>query len=295
MGFVRLTRPVNVVICGCSVVCGGILRGKPFDRLDDIITFFLQPGYGNQGWMLRLLAGAISASLILAAGNAFNDVRDIHCDRINAPDRPIPIGAVSTSSAVIFSGILALSGLFLSLVLGTAGFAIALSAVLMLAMYDIKLKSVPLAGNIVVAALGGLAFVYGGLAGQSVFRALLPAFFAFFLHAGRELVKDAADVRGDSLAGITTAATAWGKRTACALASAVLLMLAALVVVPFVLGYFGKTYFIIIALGVLPVLLYASLSPFHDISEKNLRWISLLLKLDMPVGIMAVIVGFQGW
>ena len=294
-GLVRLVRPVNALICGLSVICGGVLGGKPFERFGEIfsLVFSLQ-NITLQSWELRTLSSAVSASLILAAGNAFNDVRDMQCDTINAPDRPIPSGAVTTACATFFAMILAFAGLIFSLPLGIPGVTVAFCAVVILAAYDIKLKGIPLAGNIAVAGLGGLAFVYGGIAGSSVERALLPGVFAVLFHLGRELIKDAADVQGDLSTGIQTAATARGKESACLIASTVLMVLAVISVVPFTFGFFGFAYFLVIVLGVWPVLLYASISSLRDPSEKNLRSISSLLKMDMPVGIIAILVGFQG-
>ncbi len=294
-GLIQLARPVNALICGLSVICGGILGGKPLDRFGEIFPLVFSPrDLTLQSWELRTLSAAVSAALILAAGNAFNDVRDMQCDTINAPYRPIPSGVVTTASATFFAMILAFTGLIFSLPLGIPGVAVAFCAVVILAAYDIKLKGIPLIGNIAVAGLGGLAFVYGGIAGSSVGRALLPGVFAVLFHLGRELIKDAADVQGDLTSGIQTAATAWGKESACLIASTVLMVLAVISVAPFTFGFFGFVYFIVIVLGVWPVLLYASIYSLRDPSEKNLRSISLLLKIDMPVGIIAILVGFQG-
>jgi len=295
-GLLHLARPVNMLICGLSVVCGGILGGKPLERFGEIVSFFSSTiPVGIQSRELRILSAAVSAALILAAGNALNDVCDLSCDRINAPHRPIPSGIVSPAGAAAFAVILAFSGLLLSLPLGIHGITVALVAVSVLVAYDMKLKGIPLAGNIAVAGLGGLGFVYGGIAGDSAGRALTPALFAFFFHLGRELVKDAADVQGDYSTGIHTAATMWGKGTACRLAAAVLMVLAVISVSPFTFGFFGFAYFVIIALGVWPVLLYASVSSLRNPSERNLRRISGILKMDMPVGIVAILVGYQGW
>ena len=293
-GFFLITRPVNVLICGLSVVCGGVICGKPFERFESFISYFFQSNLHFQSWELRTLSAAVSASMILAAGNVFNDICDRRCDSINSPHRPIPAGIITPFSAAIFALFLSLAGLSLSFKLGIPGIAVALCAITLLAAYDVKLKSIPLIGNITVAVLGGLAFIYGGIAGYSIKRAILPAIFAALFHLGRELVKDAADVRGDFSSGIHTAATAWGKETACMIAAAVLMVLTVITVSPFTFGYFGIVYFLVIALGVWPVLVYASISSLKNTSEKNLRRISQLLKIDMPAGIIAILVGFQG-
>ncbi|MCK4824074.1 UbiA family prenyltransferase, partial [bacterium] len=102
-GLIQLARPTNTLICGLSVVCGSILGGAPLDRIRDFISFFYYQTNSNlQSWELRTLSGAVSASLILAAGNAFNDVRDLQSDRINTPHRPIPSGLITSFGATIF-------------------------------------------------------------------------------------------------------------------------------------------------------------------------------------------------
>ncbi len=267
-GFIQLTRPVNTIICALSVFCGGIIGGKPLDYVNEFATGFR---YGEMPlWAVRVCFAALSASFILAAGNAFNDVRDLPCDRINAPKRPIPSGMVSTYAATIFAVILASAGIVLSIPLGLPGITIALFAVVMLAAYDIKLKSVPLLGNTVVACLGGLAFIYGGIAGGSGSRSLLLAVFATLLHLGRELIKDSSDIQGDSIAGIKTAATTWGASFTCRLAALVLVVLAAATAIPLISGYFGLVYITIIVMGVWPALIYSIIISLKSTSAINL-------------------------
>jgi len=233
--------------------------------------------------------------LILAAGNVLNDIRDVAADRINAPHRPLPSCAVTRTGAKVYYSLLTLCGLVAALSLGVYGAATALFAALLLAAYDVRLKGVPLAGNLAVALLGGLAFVYGGIAGDCAGRALIPASFAALFHLGREIVKDAADIRGDSSSGIRTAATIWGARTAGRLAAAVFAALAVVVMLPSVTGYFGVVYTVYIAILVCPIILYAAASSLGNPDEAALRRVSTLLKIDMPVGIFAVLAGFQGW
>ena len=292
-GFIQLTRPVNTIICALSVFCGGIIGGKPLDYVNEFVADII---YGEIPlWTARVCFAALSASFILAAGNAFNDVCDLSCDRINAPKRPIPSGTVSTYAATVFAVILASAGIALSIPLGLPGITIALFAVVMLTAYDMKLKSVPLLGNTVVACLGGLAFIYGGIAGGSGLRSLLLAFFATLLHLGRELIKDSCDIQGDSIAGIRTAATKWGAFFTCRLAALVLVILAAATALPSISGYFGLVYITIIVMGVWPALIYSIIVSLKSPSAINLSTAASVLKIAMPVGIAAVLAGFQGW
>jgi len=291
-GFIALTRPFNMLICGLSVICGAIIGDKPATLFIELLT---STGRGSTPeWAFRTGAAALSASFILAAGNVLNDVYDVSTDSINAPKRPIPSGIVTVGQARCFFGILAVAGFICAVPLHIPGIAVALTAFALLVFYDIKLKGVPLAGNIVVAGLGGLAFIYGGIAGNCVREALIPASFAMLFHLGREILKDAADIRGDRSAGIKTTATVWGVATSCRLVSFVLILLALVVALPSLTGRFGVVYSVSIALGVCPVLLYAAASSLTDRSEPNLRRISMILKVDMPLGIIAVLAGFQG-
>jgi len=308
-GFFRLIRPVNTVICAFTVICGSIIGGKPLDYLYNVlISIYSSPFITNNSLSrtlctdrfqtcpyIKIFTAALSASFILAAGNAFNDVCDLSCDRINTPNRPIPSGMVTPDAAAFFAGMLALIGIGLSVPLGFTGIVVALCAALLLLAYDMKLKGVPLLGNTVVACLGGLAFIYGGIAGDAICRSLIPATFAMLFHLGREIVKDAADAQGDSKSGIRTYATLKGIEAAGMLASIVLIVLMVVIAIPFATGYFGRAYGIVIVLGVWPALVYGIVILLKNPTNENMRRVSRVLKVAMPVGIVAVLVGFQGW
>ncbi len=293
-GFLHITRPGNALLCALTVFCGGLLGDKPFTLLGGAIHSLIQ-GEGIPSWMMRVLFASLSAALVLAAGNVFNDVRDVRADRVNTPHRPIPSGLLSSHVATLYAAGLALAGLLLAIPLGIKGMAVALAAILLLVLYDVKLKGVPLAGNLLVALLGGLAFLYGGIASGAVMPALIPAVFSTLFHLGREIIKDAADVRGDTQAGIVTVATLRGAHTAAAISALSFFLLAIAAALPAAYGKFGLGYLLIIALGVWPVLAYATASSLIHPYEDNLRKISRLLKFDMPVGVMAIVAGFQGW
>ncbi len=292
-GLVALTRPGNMAVCFLSVFSGGLLAGKPASLFIGAIT---ETVAGHPPlWLLRVCAASVSAALMLAAGNAQNDMIDHAVDRMNAPGRPIPSGMVSRKAAGILALVLAFAGIGFSCVLGPAGIAIATGSAMLLALYNMKLKGVPFVGNFAVAFLGGLAFVYGGIAGGEPMNALVPGIFAMLFHLAREIVKDAADIRGDGVAGFRTIATLKGVRTASWCAAAIFLLLGAAVAIPCAIGLFGLVYMIIVALGIWPVLAWATASSIIHPSEENLRKIAFVLKLDMPVGVIAILVGFQGW
>ncbi len=293
-GFYRIIRPGNVLVCGLSVFAGGIIGGKPLDRTVGAALALLS-GEGLPSWFVRVMFAAVSASLVLAAGNVFNDVRDLRSDRVNTPGRPLPSGIITPRAATVYAVGLALAGILLALPLGLPGILVAASAVALLVLYDMRLKGVPLAGNILVALLGGLAFIYGGIAGEAVLPAFIPALFATLFHLGREIIKDAADLRGDSHSGVRTLATERGVRPTVYLASGVLLTLCAAAALPAACGRFGAGYLAVIALGVWPALAYSIAASIVHPTEATLRRVAFILKLDMPIGVLAVLAGFQGW
>jgi geranylgeranylglycerol-phosphate geranylgeranyltransferase len=285
-GLVQLTRPLNMVICAASTIVGALLAAGP------PLTIAATP---PSGWGVRALAAAFSSALILAAGNAFNDVRDLDTDRINAPERPLPAGDVSPRAATVFAALLALVGCALAVVLGPVGVTVAISAVALLFCYDMFLKRVPFAGNLAVSLLGGLAVVYGGIAGLAVARTLIPAAFAVLLHLARELVKDAADEPGDRTAGINTVATMYGVHLAARLAKVVLVLLCHVIFIPYAKGYFGIGYLAVLIIGVMPPLVFAVWLLHYGTGSSRMIRASAALKIAMPVGIIAMLVGFQGW
>jgi len=291
-GLFRLTRPVNMLICALSVISAALLSCKPLSVAATLLSDISALTYNSAG--IRVLSAALSAALILAAGNVFNDVCDLETDRINAPHRPIVSGAVSVGLATLFAIALTIAGLILAYTLSISVMALAACAALLLFLYDIRLKGRPLLGNITVAFLGGIAFIYGGIAGDCVTQSFVPAVFAVLLHLGRELIKDVLDYEGDLAAGIRTVATVSGTHSACRIASFALSLLAIATLAPYALGYFGKSYIGIIALTVWPPLGYAMRAALKFPTQDALNRASLLLKVAMPAGLLAVLVGFQG-
>src|SRR5210317_434534 len=54
---------------------------------------------GGPFWSWKLHAGFVSSSLLIMAGMALNDAADKDVDAAERPERPIPWGAVSETSA----------------------------------------------------------------------------------------------------------------------------------------------------------------------------------------------------
>ncbi len=150
-------------------------------------------------WLLLGLA-AVSTSLVTAAGNVLNDLGDQEGDRVNHPERPLVTGEVSPRGARRLT-----VGLFVGAVV--VAFPVALQqplvgallavAILTVVGYEFWWKAKGFVGNLSVALLTGLVFLYGGAAlGDPVL--LVPfAGMAFLATLSREIIKDMEDARGD--------------------------------------------------------------------------------------------------
>lgn len=160
---------------------------------------------GNSN-LLSLLLLVLAGSLALGFGNVINDIFDIETDKIAHRERALPSGDVTVPQAWIFTILLALIATGAGFVVSTAHGIATLVPILVLALYAIRLKGTPLAGNIIVSALVSYTLVYGALGGMPLI-VLVPAVLAFLTNMIREIVKDLADESGDREAGLNTTAT----------------------------------------------------------------------------------------
>jgi geranylgeranylglycerol-phosphate geranylgeranyltransferase len=147
---------------------------------------------------------AISAALTAAAGNVVNDIYDKESDKINHPERPLAKGVIKNNEAWAEYFVLTLAAILISALINQVAFAIVVLTSVLLYLYSTRLKKIPLLGNITIAYLTGLAFVYGGVAVNNVKSAYVPAVFAFIINLIRELVKDIQDMEGDKKVGLKT-------------------------------------------------------------------------------------------
>ncbi|MFH1680445.1 MAG: UbiA family prenyltransferase [Candidatus Eisenbacteria bacterium] len=272
IGFLRLARPLNLLILAAAMLLAYLLAGGGRD-------------------VSALVPGAAGAVLLVASFYVWNDIADRRVDRVNRPDRPIPSGAVSVRAACAFAALLfcgafaagAASG-------GTTAAVLGVWAVL-LAAYEGVLKRTGLPGNLLVSAVASSALLLGAHLGGSLAAGLAPALFAFFLHLGREIVKDIADAPGDLEGSRRTLAVAFGDRKALAFSALPLALLVLLSPVPFFLGIYGVLYLVIVLVAVDLLLAVALALCFRRPDRSNLGRLSHLLKGQMVIGMAAMLAG----
>ena len=130
-----------------------------------------------------------------AAANILNDILDHRIDIINRPNRPIPSGQVKLLPAFILSFLTFLIGALLCLQLNSDAQLIGIIiAIPVMVSYNTYLKGKYLFGNIAVAFIIGLSFLFSGAAHYQLQKMYVPAFLAFGLTLIREIVKDIADI-----------------------------------------------------------------------------------------------------
>jgi geranylgeranylglycerol-phosphate geranylgeranyltransferase len=237
-------------------------------------------------WRLNspLILAAVSATFVGAGGNVLNDLRDIEVDRINRPSRPLPAGVVGISHAKILWAALVLAGVATAFLVSIAHVLIALFSVILIAAYNLKLKSSPLVGNIVVSSVVAAALVYGGLSMGGVIPTLPAVVFAFLTTLARELLKDVEDLKGDSSVGMATYAVVRGPEAVGRMAAAILLATVALTVTPFLLLGYSGTYLMLIMLAD-GMMLFASWNALGQNDPDSVAAASRWTKLAMIAGL----------
>lgn len=173
-----LARWPNALLAAAGVTVGAWWARGPFDA--------------------RVAWAMLAAVCITIAANAWNDVADVDIDRVVHPDRPLPRGEITAGAArgiAWAAAVLAVPLAFLARpVLG----ALTLCVLALARVYSPHLKRAGLTGNLVVAALASLPFLYGGWAVDRPAAGAGLALIAVPLHFAREVAKDLDDAEGDA-------------------------------------------------------------------------------------------------
>lgn len=144
------------------------------------------------------LAASLVAIALTGVANAENDFQDRGIDRMAHPLRPLPSGALTPRHARVVVGVSAAVAIGVSVMIDPALAALTVAVVGTMLVYSRVLKARGLIGNVTVAVLASLPFVYGAwTAGRPT--AALPLFaVAVPLHLAREIAKDLEDAEADA-------------------------------------------------------------------------------------------------
>ncbi len=270
--FIKITRPVNVVITFFVVVVA-ILISQEND-----IEFY------------KIIFPSIVVALVAAAGNIINDIYDVETDKISHPERVLVLESLSKKEAIYFYNFLNILAIIIASRLSDILLLIVFGSIIILYFYSYSLKKFPLLGNVTVASLTGLTFIYGGFVTGNPIAAIAPAVFAFLINLVREIVKDIQDIEGDSIIGYKTFPIKYGIQKSKFLILVITVSLILYTVYPFITKLYKIEYFLIVMLIVNPVLIL-SIKLLYDKEKNRFKIISNLLKVDMIFGLLAIYLG----
>lgn len=250
-------------------------------------------------FLLMLITGDFSLIAFLAcfvvfivtgAGNAINDYFDHKIDAINKPNRPIPSGKISLRAAGIYSLSLFAAGTVIAFIIGVLPGVIALLTSILLISYAYGLKKRPIIGNISVAFLTGLAFVFGGVVVGAVEVSIYLGFYAFLMTMAREIVKDMEDVEGDKKEGAQTFPIIYGMKRASILAVSFIILDCITAPIAYFRGILTVFYLPVLFVGIL-IFLSTAISIFKDQSIENSAKVSKKIKIGMGVILLSFAAG----
>lgn len=273
LSYIKITRPINVLITFFVIVVAILISQK------------------GQTDLYIILFASIAASLVAAAGNIVNDIFDIETDKISHPNRALVLGMLSKKEAWILYLSLNLFSVFIAASLSPILLVIVFITTFLLFVYSVYLKKLPLVGNIIIAVITGLAFIYGGFATNNPYTAVIPAVFAFFINLIREVIKDIQDVNGDSKVGVITFPIKFGFQKSKILILIITFILILYTLYPFITELYKIEYFIIVMVFVNPLLLLSLKILFDAKKENSLSVVSNMLKLNMVIGLIAIYLG----
>ena len=270
---IKLLRPLNVFTSGLAMVIGSGILGT----------------FNNTGTLLLVMAVVMCFA---GAANALNDVVDYEIDKINRPMRPLPSGFVKKRTALFISILLFSMGTLACLELSEAAKVIGIVIALpFMVLYSKYLKGMPLIGNMIVAFILGLSFLFCGAAFNNMSPMWIPMILAFGLTLVRELVKDIADMEGDKSAGLKTFPITAGIEKSIQLSIFLSACIGVGAFIPYLYGTYGIYYGILLILGVEIPLGVVVVSLLNNPGISSATHGARILKFSTLIGLIAIYAG----
>jgi len=218
--------------------------------------------------------------------------------KINRPNRPIPSGKVSLSQAKILFVLTFGIGLVISILhsiffnLGYLNTILVVFFGLIGWLYAAWGKKQGFIGNIIVSVSFSIGLIYGAILNSSIIPIYIYFFFltSFFLLLSREIVKGCEDIEGDKKEGVKTLAIKLGINKAIIFSIIFEIMAIIFFILPFFTPIINPLLFLIsMIFGLIIVVTATVLSLRKKFDRKDLKRISLLLKVGALLGLVAFI------
>ena len=145
----------------------------------------------------------ISTVLTAAAAYIFNDITDRKCDEINNPEKNFLSQIFYKKLFIVTYFILSLFALIVALVTSVKLSIWVLFLQILLILYNLLLKKLPILGNILVSLITAFSIYIFNIFDPNIKVNLVIIFsiYAFGINLIREIIKDAEDIEGDSISG----------------------------------------------------------------------------------------------
>jgi geranylgeranylglycerol-phosphate geranylgeranyltransferase len=271
---VRLFRPELPLAAGICVTAGQILASGRLPSLQVGILGFI-------------CAFALSSSALI-----LNDLFDYEVDLINAPNRPLPSGAVTRSEVIGLTAATTLVGLSAALVLGLSALLISIIFWLIGFLYNWRYKQTGLPGNLMVSASVGVTFILGAVTMQAPWSSIVWTFaiMAFCIDLGEEIAGDAMDMEGDKKRNSRSIALVKGKQFALRISVGLWGLVILLSFLPILLGLLGISYLVMILITDV-LLVYFSFKLLKSQNPQSGRQAMRGAYLGATLGVIAFLIG----
>ena len=243
----------------------------------------------------------------MAGGYVINDIMDLEVDKINER-RNNAVMIFGRKRSIILYIVLNILGLFYGFWLSynleiIQLWSVHLISILSLWLYSIFFKTMPIAGNLIIAAFCGLIpiisllFEFGSLKIQLTppyFIFSFLALFAFLITLIREMIKDMQDIEGDRQTGMYTLPILFGINASKGVTTLINLLLIALTLtwIYFFMGkdWMSVTYMIV---GIFSPILFLNYKLIYARNSSDYHNISIKLKGIMMVGLLYPIIYYS--
>ena len=271
---VMLTRPPNAILMFIAVLSGILLSESKVFQPDKLLLSFAT-AYGLCG-----------------SSMAFNDYFDKEVDKINAPWRPLPSGAISDLDAILTASILALIGIAAAAATSITCLLVAATAFIAAFAYNARLKKTGFLGNMIVSVVVVAPFIYGAVLSDGYISPRLITFIlpVYLSNLGREVIKGISDVEGDAIREVRSVARIMGEDFAAKLGATLYVAAVSLSPLPHLLELVGWIYLPIVLIADVGFI-YCSLSIIRSPTRENSLRVKKQTLLWMLIALIAFISG----
>ena len=250
-----------------------------------LVATFMAAGTSIIDNLFDLVVPCFVVFLFVAGGNSLNDYIDAEIDKVSHPERPIPSGRMERKTAKTLGLVLLLGSVVVSFfTFNVECIAITVVAGALMVAYELYLKQRGFVGNLTIAVLTALVFLFGGAVVNKVEANLIVAVMVFFVSVGREIAKDIEDMGGDE--GRFTLPMKIGVKNAAIVSCILYIIGPVLSVLPIIWQTYNVLYYLVILADLLFVV--SAISVFSD-AHKSQSFAKKGMMVALIVFILAVI------